>query len=48
MGCYEMTIFALQYCASTKKNEKSWRFRKKTMGLKCLIYSSALKRDARI
>lgn len=23
--------------------EKSWRFRKKTMGLKCLIYRSALK-----
>jgi hypothetical protein len=21
-GCYEMTIFALQYCASTKINEK--------------------------
>ena len=48
MGYYEMTIFALQYCASTKINEKSWCFRKKTMGLKCLIYRSALKRGARI
>lgn len=26
----------------SKKNEKSWRFRKKTIGLKCLIVRRAL------
>lgn len=36
-----MTIFAQQNCVMTRKNEKNWRFRKKMMGLKCLIYRHA-------
>ena len=35
--------FALVFISQSEKNEKSWRFRKKTMGLKCLIYRRASK-----
>ena len=38
----EKSTFALSFCTKNEgKMKKSWRFRKKTMRLKCLIYRHA-------